>query len=54
MDPANRARHRYERQGVERHYYAMPWGEYYIWGATAGMLKGLSDRLAVLAEQGAS
>jgi 8-oxo-dGTP pyrophosphatase MutT (NUDIX family) len=53
MDPANRARHRYERQGVERHYYAMPWGEYYIWGATAGMLKGLSDRLAVLAEQGA-
>jgi 8-oxo-dGTP pyrophosphatase MutT (NUDIX family) len=53
MDPANRVRHRYERRGVERHYYAMPWGAYYIWGATAGMLKGLSDRLALLADQGA-
>jgi len=53
MDPANRMRHRYDRQGVQRHYYAMPWGEYYIWGATAGMLKGLSDRLAALAAEGA-
>ena len=52
MDPANRLRHRYERQGVQRYYYAMPWGDYYIWGATAGMLKGLSDRLALLAGQG--
>jgi hypothetical protein len=23
----------------------MPWGEHMIWGATAGMLKGLSDRI---------
>jgi len=53
MDPANRLRHHHDRWGVRRHYYAMPWGDYYIWGATAGMLKGLSDRLAVLAEQGA-
>ena len=53
MDPANRVRHHHDRQGARRAYYAMPWGEYYIWGATAGMLKGLSDRLAVLAEQGA-
>ena len=53
MDPANRVRHRYDRQGVRRYYYAMPWGDYYIWGATAGMLKGLSDRLAMLADQGA-
>jgi len=52
MDPTNRVRHRYERKGVRRYYYAMPWGDYYIWGATAGMLKGLSDRLAVLAEEG--
>ncbi len=53
MDPANRVRHHHDRQGTRRHYYAMPWGEYYIWGATAGMLKGLSDRLAVLAAEGA-
>ncbi len=45
MDPANRQRRPYERGGVTRHYYAMPWGDYYIWGATAGMLKGLADRL---------
>ena len=53
MDPANRVRHCHDRQGARRHYYAMPWGEYYIWGATAGMLKGLSDRLATLAAEGA-
>jgi hypothetical protein len=53
MDPANRVRHHHDRWGTRRYYYAMPWGDYYIWGATAGMLKGLSDRLALLAEQGA-
>ena len=30
-----------EYQGRERRYYAMPYGERYIWGATAGMLKNL-------------
>ncbi|HSF96673.1 MAG TPA: CoA pyrophosphatase [Thermohalobaculum sp.] len=54
MDPGNRQRHNYLRWGVERQYYAMPWGAYFIWGATAGMLKGLSDRLAILAEREAS
>ncbi|MBS0222635.1 MAG: CoA pyrophosphatase [Proteobacteria bacterium] len=28
-------------QGRERRYYEMPYGERYIWGATAGMLKNL-------------
>jgi 8-oxo-dGTP pyrophosphatase MutT (NUDIX family) len=28
-------------QGRERRYYAMPYGDRYIWGATAGMLKNL-------------
>lgn len=28
-------------QGKERRYYAMPYGDRYIWGATAGMLKNL-------------
>jgi len=53
MDPANRHRHAHDRDGVTRYYYAMPWGRYYIWGATAGMLKGLSDRLAALAGEDA-
>ena len=28
-------------QGSQRRFYAMPYGERYIWGATAGMLKNL-------------
>jgi len=52
MDPANSEYHHHDRWGTRRYYYAMPWGAYYIWGATAGMLKGLSDRIAALAEQG--
>ncbi|MCL5776047.1 CoA pyrophosphatase [Limibaculum sp. FT325] len=54
MDPANRQRHHREWQGTRRYFYAMPWEGHYIWGATAGMLKGLADRLAMLAEQGAA
>ena len=51
MDPANRQRHHHDRSGYRRYYYAMPWEGHYIWGATAGMLKGLSDRLAAVAEE---
>jgi len=32
-------------RGVKRRYYAVPWGPYYTWGATARMLRGLADRL---------
>ncbi len=28
-----------------RRYYAVPWGPYYIWGATARILRGLADRV---------
>jgi len=38
LDPANHQRNRVIFQGLERQYYAMPYGPYYIWGATAGML----------------
>lgn len=48
MDPSNRVRHHYDAPTGRRHYYAIPWQDYYIWGATAGMLKGLSDRLALV------
>ena len=48
MDPANLRCHHREAGGRRRYFYAMPYREHYIWGATAGMLKGLSDRLAVL------
>lgn len=45
MDEANHQKHAREWKGRERHYYAMPYGERYIWGATAGMIKNLHQRL---------
>lgn len=45
MDAANHERHSRVWEMKERFYYAMPWGERYIWGATAGMIRNLHDRL---------
>ncbi len=45
MDPANHVRHRGYFNGMERRWYAMPYGDYYIWGATAGMLMNLYHRV---------
>ena len=33
-------------RGQWRQYYAVPYGPYYIWGATARILRGLAERLA--------
>lgn len=33
-------------RGMRRHYYTVPYGPYYIWGATARILRGLADRMA--------
>lgn len=33
-------------RGTMRRYYAVPYGPYYIWGATARMLRALADRVA--------
>jgi 8-oxo-dGTP pyrophosphatase MutT (NUDIX family) len=41
LDPANHQRNSVVYEGLRRHYYAMPYGPYYIWGATAGMLMNL-------------
>lgn len=32
-------------RGEWRRYYAVPYGPYYIWGATARILRGLAERL---------
>jgi 8-oxo-dGTP pyrophosphatase MutT (NUDIX family) len=45
MSPENHQRHEREYAGVLRAYYAMPHNGRYIWGATAGMIKSLYDRL---------
>lgn len=41
LDPLNHQRHHMEYQGRMREYYAMPYGDYFIWGATAGILVSL-------------
>lgn len=46
LDPANHLREGREWQGLYRTYYAMPFGDRYIWGATAGMIRNLYERLA--------
>ena len=38
LDPANHQSNCVHYEGRERRYYAMPYRQYYIWGATAGML----------------
>lgn len=41
LDPRNHRIDSRVYQGRERRFYAMPYGDRYIWGATAGMLKNL-------------
>jgi 8-oxo-dGTP pyrophosphatase MutT (NUDIX family) len=48
LDPAHHERHWREFQGRRVHYFAIPYRDYYIWGATAGMLVNLYRFLAQL------
>jgi 8-oxo-dGTP pyrophosphatase MutT (NUDIX family) len=50
MDPANHQRHAIEFQGAQREFFSIPWPgtdadgqarRYFIWGATAAMLRNL-------------
>lgn len=45
LTPARFAIERRRWMGVWRRYYAVPYGPYYIWGATARILRGLADRV---------
>ncbi len=45
MDPANHAQHVREVGARRRRFYAMPFEDRFIWGATAGILRNLYDRL---------
>ena len=47
MDVANHQQHSLHYRGKLRHYVAMPYGDYFIWGATAGIIVTLSRALAV-------
>jgi 8-oxo-dGTP pyrophosphatase MutT (NUDIX family) len=55
MTPAHHRRHEFEWQGRRRHFLSMPWQasgadgaprQYFIWGATAAMLRNLYRFLA--------
>jgi 8-oxo-dGTP pyrophosphatase MutT (NUDIX family) len=45
MDTANHQRKTRDWKGIPREYYAMPFGERYIWGITAGILRNLYERV---------
>ena len=45
MDSRNHETHSGVWQGAERRYYAIPFGRHYIWGATAGILVNMHNRL---------
>lgn len=45
MDETNHQLHQREWKGRQRTYYAMHFEEFYIWGATAGMIRNLHERL---------
>ena len=46
LEPANRQIHSRAYQGRTRQFYVYPYGDYYIWGATAGMLNNLAEVVA--------
>jgi hypothetical protein len=45
MTPANVQRRSREWKGILREYYAIPFGDRYIWGITAGIVRNLYDRV---------
>ncbi len=51
LDAGNHARHEIMYHGHLRCYWAMPWRDYHIWGATAGIIVNLARRLGGEARQ---
>jgi 8-oxo-dGTP pyrophosphatase MutT (NUDIX family) len=45
LTPANYMIERRQWRGQWRRYYTVPFGPYYIWGATARILRGLAERV---------
>ncbi len=45
LNPANFSIEGRRWRGATRRYYTVPYGPYYIWGATARMLRALADRV---------
>lgn len=47
-DPQNFCVESRHWQGHRRYYFTVPYGPYYIWGATARILRGLADRMGIV------
>jgi 8-oxo-dGTP pyrophosphatase MutT (NUDIX family) len=45
MSPENHRIGSREFRGIMRHFYEMPFGDRYIWGATAGIIRALYERV---------
>ena len=45
LNPSNYIVHSRRWRGQRRYYYAVPYGPYYIWGATARMLRAWATRM---------
>ena len=45
LNPDNFLIHARRWRGTSRHYFAVPYGPYYIWGATARILRAWADRM---------
>lgn len=45
LDPLNHKTHSREYKGMRYHFHAMPYNDYYIWGATAAMLMNFYRQL---------
>jgi hypothetical protein len=45
MNPARHELQSREWKGKLRRYYAMPYGERYIWGVTAGIIRNLYEKM---------
>jgi len=45
LDPGNHRQEKLYYRGALREYTAMPYGDHFIWGATAGMILSLYRRL---------
>lgn len=52
MEPANYLVESRRWRGQKRYYFTVPWGPYYVWGATARMLRALADRINDGPDQG--
>ena len=47
LDPANHRRATRSFAGKDRYFWEIPYGDRYIWGVTAGILRGLYEQVCL-------